>query len=322
MQIRENALKEWLETIIGHQRFTLSLLAGDASFRRYFRVTYDGINQILMDAPPEKESTKPFLEVDKILTAKDILTPRIYAVNAAAGFILLEDFGDQLLLNTLNAENVDGYYKKAMDILFRIQADLPCANALPEFNTAFMLEEMDLFKTWFLENYLSLRLTNEEKQLINNSLSKIADEIQKLPQVMIHRDYHSRNLMVIGDQLGVIDFQDAMLGPVCYDLVSLLKDCYISWPRAALLEWLNHFHQRSTAANTMSFEAFTRAFDLCGLQRHLKVLGIFSRLYLRDGKSAYLKDLPLTLNYVMACGESYIDMHPFCDFMKTRIVLP
>lgn len=322
MQNRENALKEWLETIIGHPQFTLTPLAGDASFRRYFRVSYNGLTRVLMDAPPEKESIQPFIDIDIILEEKGVLSPKIFAVNKEQGFLLLDDFGDQLLLKTLNAENVNDHYQIALENLFKIQANPEKAQNLPTFNKAHMLEEMALFKDWFLDKYLKLDLLSSERALINETMSWLADQIDQQPKVMIHRDYHSRNLMVMEGKLGVIDFQDAMYGPITYDLVSLLKDCYISWPRTRVLTWAINFYHQSVLAQTMPEDEFIKAFDFCGLQRHLKVLGIFSRLYLRDSKEAYLNDLPLTLHYALECCNSYPELHAFYDVMQTRIQLP
>lgn len=322
MQNRENALKEWLENSIGHPQFTLNLLAGDASFRRYFRAHYNGLSRVVMDAPLEKEPIEPFINIDILLEEKDVLSPKIFAVNKEQGFLLLEDFGDQLLLKTLTPENVDHYYQLAMNTLFKIQADPEKTQHLPPFDKDYMLKEMALFKDWFLDRYLKLSLSTSELELINQTMSWLADQIEKQPKTMIHRDYHSRNLMLVEDQLGVIDFQDAMQGPMSYDLVSLLKDCYISWPREQVLDWALRFYHQSVLAQTLSEDEFIKAFDLCGLQRHLKVLGIFSRLYLRDHKEAYLKDLPLTLSYTLECCHIYPELHPFYDFLQTRIELP
>jgi aminoglycoside/choline kinase family phosphotransferase len=326
MHERESALKEWLIDTIKHKDFTLTALAGDASFRRYFRLHCDGSTWIVMDAPPEKEDLGPFVHVAKTLANAKVCTPEILAINKKQGFLLLSDFGDQLLLNKLHAETVNSYYHDAIGTLFKIQKCSIEDPTLPSFDRAFMLKEMNLCPEWFFKAYLSLDLNQEEQRLVQKAMNWIAIEVSQQPLTFIHRDYHSRNLMLIDkpkeSTLGVIDFQDAMRGPLTYDLVSLLKDCYISWPREQVLEWVAFFHARSELASRYSLVEFIRAFDLCGLQRHLKVLGIFCRLYLRDNKAGYLANLPLTLKYVLECSEIYEELHPFFHFLQKRVYLP
>lgn len=320
---RQNALKEWLSTLIKHDDFTLFPLAADASFRQYFRLHYDGLTQVVMDAPPDKEDLTPFIQVAGLFDETGIHVPKLLAINQPLGFLLLSDLGDRLLLNELSPKNVDDYYKQAMSILFTLQnASVKNAN-LPLFDSAFMLKEMELCSKWFFESYLHLALTPQEKNIVEKTFQFIATEVASQPQVIIHRDYHSRNLMLMDDNLmGVIDFQDAMQGPITYDLVSLLKDCYVAWPREKVLEWVTFFHSNSPKACQYSVAEFIRAFDLCGLQRHIKVLGIFSRLNIRDNKPRYLKDLPLTLNYVLETTERYEELHPFFNVLQKRVQLP
>lgn len=326
MHERENALKEWLTNTINLKDYILTPLTGDASFRRYFRIHFNGLTQVVMDAPPEKEDLEPFVHVAKTLTEAKVLTPEIIAANMDQGFLLLSDFGDQLLLDKLKAETVNHYYIDAIKTLFKIQKCPLNDPKLPSFDKAFMLKEMNLCPEWFFKAYLALDLTEEETKLIQSTMEWIATEVSNQPLTFIHRDYHSRNLMLINNQaedaLGVIDFQDAMRGPFTYDLVSLLKDCYISWPREQSLEWLSFFHKNSDLAQNYSFPELIRAFDLCGLQRHLKVLGIFCRLYLRDNKPGYLGNLPLTLKYVLECSEIYEELQPFFCFLQKRVYLP
>jgi aminoglycoside/choline kinase family phosphotransferase len=323
---RENALKEWLNQIIPQKNLTITPLTGDASFRRYYRLQYNGISRIVMDAPPGKEDLQPFIDVAQLLTQFQVLTPEIMAKDITQGFLLLSDFGDQLLLDTLRADTADNYYKEAIDTLFKMQQCPANDPILPPFNKQFMLSEMQLCNEWFLSAYLSLQLSDKESLMIKDTMDWIATEVAQQPLTFIHRDYHSRNLMWVTQpgqmQLGVIDFQDAMCGPFTYDLVSLLKDCYISWPRERVLAWVNYFYTNMPQHHGYSQTDFIRAFDLCGLQRHLKVLGIFSRLHLRDGKRAYLDNLPLTLKYVLECTETYKELHPLYDMMQKRITLP
>ncbi|MFI4962869.1 MAG: aminoglycoside phosphotransferase family protein [Legionellales bacterium] len=323
MHDRENALKEWLHTLIKHNDFILSPLFGDASFRRYFRLEYEGLRRVVMDAPPPKEDVVPFIRIGKTLAQAGIRTPELFAEDIQQGFLILGDFGDQLLLHKLNAHTVDGYYNQAIDTLFKLQECSINDPKLLPFDKEFMLREMNLCIEWFFNAYLSLHFEDKELQLIQQTMESIAREVSQQPLVFMHRDYQSRNLMLLDDNdLGVIDFQDAVRGPVTYDLVSLLKDCYISWPRAKVLEWVSVFHAKSTHTSGYSLPEFIRAFDMCGLQRHLKVLGIFCRLKLRDNKSGYIKDLPLTLKYVLECTETYEEFHPFYELLQKKVYLP
>lgn len=319
MQTRENALNIWLKTILVDTPFTVTPLAGDASFRRYFRLHAEGLTRVIMDAPPKKEALVPFIHVADILAKIGILTPTIYAVDHSQGFALLEDLGDQLLLGALNRDNADTLYSLAMTTLKQIQQAPVKDAALPVFDKAFMLSELAVFREWFLDAWLKLKLSIDEEQLLDSTFEWLTTQLEKQPQVFIHRDYHSRNLLLVGDTLGVIDFQDAMCGPITYDLVSLLKDCYIQWPAEKITQWLNQFHQNMPPAIRGSLPDFHRSFELCGLQRHLKVLGVFCRLHLRDNKPSYLRDLPLTLNYVMACAENHKELQPFYRFMQQSV---
>ncbi|MCE3045552.1 aminoglycoside phosphotransferase family protein [Legionella sp. 16cNR16C] len=322
MQERENALHNWLKPWVGGE-YQIKPLTGDASFRRYFRIEYANFKGIIMDAPPEREKINSFLAIAELLNRHGLRSPRIFRADETLGFIVLEDFGDQLLLAHLQADTVDEWYAVAIDNVLRLQQ---CAvGNLPVFNTGFMLQELSLFNEWFVDAYLKLKLDESEQHLLANTFDWLVEQLSAQPQTMIHRDFHSRNLMILSDrpkELGLIDFQDAMKGPCTYDLVSLLKDCYIQWPRERVHEWVKCFYEQSTLTEEMSLKEFQRAFDLCGLQRHLKVLGVFSRLYLRDNKPGYLKDLPLTLHYVLDCLESYEELKPFYQFIQRRIHLP
>ncbi|MGL5741324.1 MAG: aminoglycoside phosphotransferase family protein [Legionella sp.] len=326
MHVRENALKEWLIHTLKSQDFHLTPLAGDASFRRYFRIQYNGLSSVVMDAPPGKEDLKPFIHIAKTLEQADVHTPQILAMDPEQGFLLLSDLGDQLLLNVLHAETANAHYQDAIHTLLKIQSCPIDAPMLASFDKNHMLKEMSLCSEWFFNAYLALDLNQEEHTLIQHYMDWIATEVAQQPLTFIHRDYHSRNLMVVEQHaktnLGVIDFQDAMRGPLTYDLVSLLKDCYVSWPRTQVIEWVEFYYKHNALTNTYSLAEFIRAFDLCGLQRHLKVLGIFCRLHLRDNKPGYLKDLPLTLKYVLECTGTYEELHPFFHFLQSRVYLP
>ena len=326
MHTRQNELNKWLKGILGDTPFTLALLAGDASFRCYYRLHCGELTRVVMDAPPNKESITSFINIGNKLASMGIHTPEILAVEETQGFILLEDLGDELLLRVLTHGNADLLYTAAMTTLLHLQQCPTTDPQLPDFDKNFMLQELSLFHDWFLQAYLALRLDANEKLLLEETFDWLTTQIAMQPQVFIHRDYHSRNLIVIGQNnavdMGVIDFQDAMRGPFSYDLVSLLKDCYIQWPRKDVTHWLTHFYQQLPTTDGWSLAEFTRGFDLCGLQRHLKVLGIFCRLSLRDNKVAYLHDLPLTLHYVNTCLENYSELEPLYHFMQKKIFLP
>lgn len=327
MHNRQNALNKWLEEILAPSQFLIKPLAGDASFRRYFRLFHDNKTRIIMDAPPDKESIEPFLLVTNLLKEFGICAPTIHNLDKEQGFAVLEDFGDTLLLNKLNSISADELYKAALSTLIRMQqTPTKGATPLPCFDQSFILHELNLFKEWFLQAYLKIKLSSAEELLLEETFDWLSKEILKQPQVFIHRDYHSRNIMLLQEnapvELGIIDYQDAMCGPLTYDLVSLLKDCYIQWPREQVITWLTYYYDQAPAAKQYSLPHFIQAFDYCGLQRHLKVLGIFSRLYLRDNKPNYLRDLPLTLHYVTACLEGHEDLNAFYQFMQHRIRLP
>lgn len=322
MQDRQNTLQKWLERVLDQQSFILTPLCGDASFRHYYRLQCDNRAYIVMDAPPVKENIAAFVEIASILIQYQLHAPALHAIDNEQGFILLEDFGDNLLLNQIREENHQPLYKLAIDKLILLQ-QCP-TQSLPTFDKAFMHTEWQIFVEWFLQNYLHYPLSEEDKVLLNNTFIYLSTHIDQQPKVFIHRDYHSRNLMTLKDNqedLGILDFQDAMHGPFAYDLVSLLKDCYIQWPQKDIRQLVDYFYAHSQVAQQWTLAEFMQAFELCGLQRHLKVLGIFSRLYLRDHKPNYLKDLPLTLDYVLKGLEGQEALSPFYQFMQ-KIRLP
>lgn len=323
MHTRESALQNWLKSINIEAHEKLVPLAGDASFRRYFRLKHDHLSQIVMDAPPDKISLHPFIHVATQLSQQGFRTPQIHAVEHQLGFMLLEDFGDEIFLKTISTHNADMFYRQALVTLAKMQQ---CATeGLDAFDQAFMLQELSQFPEWFLQRYLKLDLTSEEQTLIQQTFNHLTHTLAQQPQVFVHRDYHSRNIMILNDSnrlephLGLIDFQDAVRGPWTYDLVSLLKDCYIEWPREQVVIWVRYFHSLLPHSTTYSFNDFLRDFDWCGLQRHLRVLGTFCRLCLRDNKPNYLKDLPLTFRYVMASLAQYEALQPFYLWMQQRV---
>lgn len=326
MQTRENALHQWLNTIYPSQDYTLKPLAGDASFRRYYRLHHAGTSRVIMDSPPDKVKLAPFVYIRTLLAEHDIITPQIYVLDEVLGFAILEDFGDILLCQAFNQLPTQPLYESAIDILTHMQHSVSQGPVqLDTFDQPFMLQELSLFHDWFLHQYLGLDLATDERQLLDTTFQMLTTQIASQPKVLVHRDYHSRNIMLLEEsapaapKFGIIDFQDAMLGPIAYDLVSLLKDCYIHLPREELMRWLQHFYDRSPEAQHYTFPEFQRAFDWCGLQRHLRVLGTFARLHLRDGKSNYLNDLPRTYQYVMTCLADYPEFQVFSEWLEHRV---
>ena len=285
------------------KEYAITIASADASFRKYYRLTQGAKTFLLMDSSLEKESLKPFLDVTQRLEQVGVSVPKIYEKDLALGYLIIEDFGNIHLLNVLNESNFKELYKKAIDEIITMQkAD---AKGLPLYDKAFLHFEMDLMQEWYLEKYLACKLTQEQKQLLAKSLDAISDTALTQPQdIFVHRDYHSRNIMQRGDgSLGIIDYQDAMSGALLYDLVSLLKDCYIAFDRESIVELILYFKEKVGIA--VSDAEFLKWFDFMGMQRHIKVLGIFARLSLRDGKDGYLKDIPLTLAYTLDAAKRY-----------------
>ncbi len=318
---RITALVDWLSNSLALDIHKLETASSDASFRRYFRVTHAGGQHIVMDAPPEKENIAPFIRIAELLQAQHIHAPIIYQKNITQGFLLLEDFGSTNLLDCLTAANADHLYQTALDTIFKLQTFLDISKSrLPVYDTALLQRELDIFYEWFMDKLLGVVAPESIKNRINPLL--IATALEQ-PQVFVHRDFHSRNLMLLDNgTLGVIDFQDAVIGPISYDLASLLRDCYISWPKPQVEQWLRQYYERLTLAKmlTVDFQYFKRWFDFMGLQRHLKAIGIFSRLHLRDGKSTYLADIPRTLNYVSTICASYPELAEFNSFLAKQVL--
>ena len=319
------ALTQWCEQQCQTHDLILSPVSGDASFRRYFRFSHAGKSLIAMDAPPEKENSAPFLAIASQWMVQGISVPEVLHHDLSLGFLILEDFGSELLMDTLvrKPNQADKYYQQAIDELIKIQA-LPDACALPAYDEALLRREMQLLPEWLLSELLNFDLNEGRFSSIKNVFDLLVEQVLEQPLGTVHRDYHSRNLMCLENgTLGVIDFQDAVHGSICYDLVSLLKDCYIAWPTEKIDEWVHYYLARS--GSDIDFAKFRKAFDLMGMQRHLKAAGIFARLYLRDGKDGYLKDIPRTLNYIVeACDLYESEYSELGDFgvMIRECVLP
>ncbi|MEW8624546.1 MAG: phosphotransferase [Candidatus Thiodiazotropha sp.] len=316
-------LKDWLNTLPGVEDYTFAPASGDASFRRYFRIGMGDKSYIAMDAPTDKEDTKPFIQVAKAFESIGLNVPHIHAMNLQQGFLLLEDLGDVLYLDRLNPQTVDRLYGDALGALVTLQACGPL-HGLPRYDRKLLINEMELFRDWLLEAHLQLQLSREERQLLDNLFQLLADNALQQPQVCVHRDYHSRNLMVVNTHNpGVIDFQDAVIGPVTYDLVSLLKDCYIEWPAEQVEAWAMGYFELACQSGVLTQEdesSFLTWFDLMGVQRHLKASGIFARLNQRDGKPGYLQDIPRTLNYILGVADRYQATRELGEFLRLRVM--
>ena len=297
-------IKEFLQGT-AYEHFDIEVASSDASFRRYFRLSSENETLVIMDSSLEKTSLKPFIDVNVLLQSVNLHAPKIIYEDRDKGFLILEDLGSINLLDVLNQDNFKSHYKKCIDEIITMQnVDV---KQLPLYDEAFLKIEMNLMPEWFLKKYLGQKLNDDELKTIANTLDFITKEVLSHPQeVFVHRDFHSRNIMNC-ELLGIIDYQDAMNGSIVYDLVSLLKDLYIQFDSKDMNELSLYFKEKKRLE--VSDEEFLKWFDFMGLQRHLKVLGIFARLYLRDGKDGYLKDLPLTLEYVLRSCKKYPELN-------------
>lgn len=320
---RYHLLLDWLRTDLGCTVDALLPASADASFRRYFRIHLGDQTGIVMDAPPPRENVRPFVAVAELLRKAGVRTPEVRAVDAQRGFVLLSDFGDRSYLDALRDDSVDTLYGAALETLWTLQRGVPADAGLPGYDARLLRTELDIFREWFLGARLGLELSAEESARLEDAWRTLVDSALEQPRVCVHRDFHSRNLMVIeSDQPGVLDFQDAVMGPITYDLASLLRDCYVAWPKERVRGWMEAYRDRLRAGGLLEArqaERFRRWFDLMGMQRHLKAVGIFSRLHGRDGKPGYLKDIPRTLGYVAEVGADYPELAPFMRFLERRV---
>ena len=322
---RLGVLTQWVREDLGFAEGRIEPASADASFRRYFRVTRDADSYIVMDAPPDKENLGPFLTVAKTLAAMGLNVPMVMARDLERGFLLLSDLGSRQYLDSLAADGAaDPLYADALRALCTMQtADSAAARALPRYGLPLLLSEMQLMPEWFIARHLRISVSGAERDMLQRLFDALAKCALAQPACLVHRDYHSRNLLVTADNNpGILDFQDAVWGPVTYDLASLLKDCYISWPTARVRAWALEYRERLLQrgfALDADEATFIRWFDMVGLQRHVKVLGIFARLFYRDGKSQYLKDLPLVLRYARETAGAYAETAEFADFIAARV---
>jgi N-acetylmuramate 1-kinase len=332
---RLNLIRTWLTRDLGWRIGRISVASADASFRRYFRVSRGDVDPaawapradtlIVMDAPPGKEDIAPYLKVSTLLEQAGAHIPHVHASDARKGFVVMEDLGNTQYLSLLKTgRGVDKLYGDALTTLANIQVRaLGAAQQLAPYDREPLERELNLMPEWFLRKHLGLELTPEELALITVTFEFLLNEALLQPQVFVHRDYHSRNLMVLSQGgPGVIDFQDALRGPIGYDLVSLLKDCYISWSRERVERWVRGYRRviGNLGVNVGDSEyQFLRWFDLIGVQRHIKVLGIFCRLWYRDGKIGYIADLPLTFEYVRDACRRYPELVEFERWLAWRV---
>ena len=308
--LRLQQLQTWLRTTLGRSDYGIAPASADASFRRYFRISVDGTTHIAMDAPPDKEPVAPYIAVATRLERLGLNVPHITAQDAAQGFLLLTDLGNRTYLQALSGDTVEHLYGDALAALARLQTGIfEDSEFLPPYDHALLMREMELFRTWYLGRHLGATLTPAQDAALTDAFSALARAALAQTQVWVHRDYHSRNLMVTAHRNpGILDFQDAVRGPITYDLVSLLRDCYIAWPRTQVEGWVKHYHQlalQSGLPTCGDADEFLHWFDFMGVQRHLKATGIFARLFHRDGKPGYLPDIPRTLGYVREVSARY-----------------
>lgn len=306
-------VQEWLDTT-PYKEYSLTIASADASFRKYYRLHHQEQTVLLMDSSLEKDSLTPFLDVTKRLAEVGVRVPKILATYLEKGYLIIEDFGDTHYLNKLNENNFVALYKDAIDEIVKMQE--ASTKELPPYDKEFLHFEMDLIKEWYIKRYLKKELTQEQTKILEDGLHIISNEVLQQPQnLFVHRDFHSRNIMITtqGD-VGIIDYQDAMSGALCYDLVSLLKDCYIEFPQKDIEQLALYFKEKKQL--DIDDATFLRWFDFMGLQRHIKVLGIFARLFYRDNKDGYLKDIPLTLHYTLTTAKRYKGTQPLAKLLE------
>lgn len=313
---RREILQEWAREQLGWPDADIVPASADASFRRYFRIRDNSSSYILMDAPPEREDCAPFVHVTRLLLELGLHVPEILAEDSVRGFLLLSDLGDRLYLDELDDSNVDRLYGDALGALAALQSRTPDDSGLPPYDRRLLMFEMSLFPDWLLGTHLDMTLDAAEQARLQAVFGLLADNALQQPAVCVHRDFHSRNLMISDyHNPGVLDYQDAVIGPMTYDLVSLLRDCYIRWPRQQVECWALGYYGLAMQTGILRPDQaderrFLRWFDWMGVQRHLKAAGIFARLNHRDGKPGYLADIPRTLGYVREVCADYAELEP------------
>jgi aminoglycoside/choline kinase family phosphotransferase len=320
---RKKAILDWLNSTCGIHSTSLQLMAGDASLRRYFRLVTEEHTFVVMDAPPPHENCIPYIAISKTLRQMGLHAPAVIYADVARGFLLITDFGDATYLSALTSANVEQLYGEALDALAILQTTRVVeGHPIPAFTADFMRKEWVLHKEWVLCKLLGLSLPLAEKEL-DACYEIIVESAVTQPQVFMHRDYHSANLMVLPQGgVGILDFQDAFIGPVTYDLVSLLRDCYIDWPKERVQTWASLYLQRLQDSGELLYvneQTFLRWFDLMGVQRHLKALMTFARKEVRDHQPRYLRYIPRTLEYLIQVSHQYPELAALHDYLRITV---
>jgi aminoglycoside/choline kinase family phosphotransferase len=323
---RDQLVKDWVASRFPGQSVLITPASADASFRRYFRLTWpDGSTRILMDAPPDKEDCRPFIRVAGLLAKAGLDAPRVLDQDLDNGFLVLTDLGRIGYLDALNADlaMADLLIRPVLDVLVTWQLSSKAAT-LPPYDGTLLRRELDLFPEWFVGRHLGVQLDDNEKSMLDRTFRFLINSALNQPKVFVHRDFMPRNLMVVESEArltpGIIDFQDAVYGPITYDVVSLFRDAFISWDEEQEIDWVVRYWERARAAGLpvrADFGDFWRDYELMGLQRHLKVLGIFCRLKYRDGKDKYIEDLPRFMNYARKTAGRYIALKPLLVLLDT-----
>ncbi len=316
MDTRLEAIKHWLITGPGVPDFHIEPASADASFRRYFRVQSGQSSYIVMDAPPGQEDCTAFIAISALMHERGLHVPEVLATDLQQGFLLLTDLGQRMYLAELKRDTADALYGDALQALVTLQAAGPAR--LPPYDRQLLMAEMALFPDWYVARHLQRTLSGVQQAILSETFEFLCEAALQQPQVVVHRDYHSRNLMISEPNPGILDFQDAVMGPVSYDPVSLLRDCYIRWPASRVEAWARQYHRMASEAGLLDgidAETFLRDFDLMGLQRHIKVAGIFARLNYRDGKANYLADIPMTMRYIREVAGKYVEMAAFMELL-------
>lgn len=316
---RFDLMLNWLARVLPNKHLEVVLASGDASFRRYFRIHSDGASLIVMDAPPDREDCRPFIQVADLLKKAGLHAPQVLDADIDRGYLLLTDLGRQTYLDVLNEENAESLMSAAIDALIHWQkASRP--GVLSPYDATLLRRELDLFPDWYVRRHLKLEPNGNHRALLEDAFARLIDSALIQPQVFVHRDYMPRNLMLSDPNPGVLDFQDAVYGPITYDVVSLFRDAFLSWDEARVAVWLDEYWRKARQAGLpvqSDYTEFVRACDWMGLQRHLKVLGIFARINYRDGKPGYLADTPRFLNYVRIIGGRYAEFAPLVELIET-----
>lgn len=317
---RETARLAWARAAVGEPALGLVRASADAGFRSYWRTTGIAPSRIVMDSPPALEDVRPWLRIHALLESGGVRVPKIFARDVEAGFLLLEDLGPDTYLHVLHEDNADALFDAAIGQLLKLQA-IPCPDDLPRYDEALLARELRLFDEWFLGHHLALVLDCDDLERLELVYRRLMDAALAQPQVLVHRDFMPRNLMPVPDGPAVLDFQDAVRGPIAYDPLCLFKDAFLSWPEERVTEWLARYHARAAAAGlpVPPRERFLRDADWIGVQRHLKVIGIFARLHHRDRKSKYVADVPRFFRYLDTVLPCYPELDPLRALIETRV---